>query len=352
MLMLHGIANGQQSAQLPKQEQIHQLVRYYEAESGFNGNILIAEEGKIIYENSNGWADITNERSLSLSTPFYLASLSKQFTALSILILRDEGKLELDDYLFSYFPDLGDFAKKITIRNLLNHTSGLPDYFQAEWDEPGLTNALLYEKIKKNVKQLNFRPGHRFRYNNTGYVMLSLIVEKVSGMAYYKFFDSKISEPLGLENTWVFDLRNNPRTDIRAIGYKSNMKNENDYNLLTTGDGGMYSTIEDLFVWDQALYSNKLIKQESQEEAFTPVSLANGRNQNYGFGWYIGNNMNGRTVYHSGGLVGFRTYIERQIDVKNTIIILNNNGFDDVTEMRNILVKIMDGRPYNFPDSE
>ena len=118
---------------------------------------------------SIGWADIANNRSLSLRTPFYLASVSKQFTAVSILILRDEGKLDLDDYLIKYFPDLGDFARKITIRNLMNHTSGLPDYFRAEWDEPGITNALLYEKIKNNVKQLNFRPGHKFRYFSSIY---------------------------------------------------------------------------------------------------------------------------------------------------------------------------------------
>jgi CubicO group peptidase (beta-lactamase class C family) len=347
-----GNVYSQQAARLPKQEQIHQIVRYYEEENGFNGNIIIAEEGKIIYENSTGWADIANERSLNLRTPFYIASVSKQFTAVSILILRDAGKLELDDYLIKYFPDLGNFAKKIKIRHLLNHTSGLPDYFQNAWDSPGFTNAQLYEKVKFDINQLNFRPGHKYRYNNTGYVLLSLIVEKVSGLPYYKFFESNISEPLGLENTWVFDLRTDPRPNFRALGYERNLKKENDYNLLTTGDGGVYSTIEDLFIWDQSLYSNKLINENSLEEAFTPITLTNGVNQNYGFGWFIGNNLNGKTVYHTGGLAGFRAYIERQIDVNNTIIILNNNEFDEVTEMRNILVKIMDERPYEFPGNE
>ena len=340
----------QQSARLPKPEQIHSLIRFYEEERGFNGNILISEEGDIIYENSTGWADNSRGIPMTLNTPFYLASVSKQFTAAAILLLKERGMLKLDDKLTKYVPEMGSYASKISIRHLLNHTSGLPDYFAMGWDEPGLTNALLFDKLQTNTRQLKLKPGNKYRYNNTGYVLLSIVVEKVSGEPYYMFVEKNICDPLGLENTWVFDLRNSQRNQgQKAIGYELNMRRVNDYNLLTTGDGGMYSTIEDLFIWDRSLYTNELLSQESLEQAFQPLALANGSTENYGFGWNIGENLNGKTVYHSGGLAGFRTYIERQLEVDNTIIILNNNSFDDIAEMRNILVKILDGRPYELP---
>lgn len=340
-----------QNIKLPKQEQVHLVVRYYETVKGFNGNILVAENGKVMYENSMGWADLEAGKPLTLNTPFYLASVSKQFTAASILMLRDKGKLSLDDFILKYLPELGEYAKKITIRHLLNHSSGLPDYFQMEWDITGYTNAQLYNQMVSSVKQLNFRPGHKYRYNNTGYVFLSLIVEKVSELPYYKFVESRITEPLGMGNTWVFDIRND-RVGDWAVGYTDNLRKRDEYYLLTTGDGGIFSTLEDLFIWDQALYTDELLSTASLEEAFSPLTLPNGITGKNGFGWVIGSNLNGKTVSHSGGLAGFRAYIERQVEVNNTIIILNNNSSEDIMDMRNILVKILDGRPYELPGTE
>ncbi|MCH7514067.1 MAG: beta-lactamase family protein [Bacteroidetes bacterium] len=342
----------QQAAKLPKQEQIHSLIRFYAEEKKFNGNVLIAEYGEIIYENAIGWADIKNNEGLTLSTPFYLASISKSFTALCVMMLKEEGKLDYNDKIYMYFPELGAPAKKISIRNLLQHTSGLPDYIKMGWDEPGLTNAQLYGKLINNVNQLKFKPGYKFRYNNTGYVLLALIVEKASGVPFYAFVKNRICKPLGMKNTWVYDLRVPERNKPgRAIGYRSNLKKTDDYYLLTWGDGGIYSSIEDLFILDRALYSEKLVSAKTLEEAYTPVALVNGATKNYGFGWVIGNNLNGKTVSHTGGLAGFRNYFERQIDVENTIIILTNTNNNYITEMRNILVKILDGRSYVFPEN-
>ncbi len=341
----------QQTAKLPKPEQIHSLIRFYTDERNFNGNVLIAEHGEIIYENAIGWADIKNNQGLTLSTPFYLASISKSFTALCVMMLKEEGKLDYDDNIYMYFPELGDRAKRISIRNLLQHTSGLQDYFEMGWDEPGLTNAQLYSKLVNQVNKLKFKPGYKFRYNNTGYVLLAMIVEKASGIPYYTFVKNRICEPLGMKNTWVFDLRaperNNPD---RAIGYRSNLKKTDDYYLLTWGDGGIYSSVEDLFILDRALYSEKLVSLKTLEEAYTPVVLVNGAIKNYGFGWVIGHNLNGKTISHTGGLAGFRNFFERQVDVENTIIILTNTSNNYITEMRNILVKVLDGRPYEFPE--
>lgn len=342
----------QQSIKLPKQEQIHQVIRYFEVNRHFNGNILIAEDGKVIYENAIGWANIEDGEALTLTTPFYLASLAKTFTATGIMKLKEEGKLDYDDKIATWFSEMGSAGNKISIRHLLNHTSGLPDYFSMGWDETGLTNAQLYDKLVHNTPMLNSRPGYKYSYNNTGYVLLALIIEKVSGLPFYKFIESTICEPLGMEDTWVYDIRNPEISEKdRAIGYRKNMKHRDDYLLLTTGDGGMYSTIEDMFTWDRALHDNKILSQATLEEAYLPVTLPNGVTKNYGFGWVIGSNLNGKIVTHSGGLAGFRNYFERQIDVGNTLIILTNNSNNDIVEIRNILVKILDGRPYEMPEN-
>jgi len=342
---------GQQSLQLPKQEQIHQFIRFYEEERQFNGNILIAEKGKVIYENAIGWANIPASDGLTLETPFYLASIAKIFTATAIIQLQEKGALNYDQKIGVYFPELGTFGNRITIRHLLNHTSGIPDYFKMEWDEPGVTNAQIYGKLVNDMR-LNFKPGNKFSYSNTGYILLALIVEKVSGIPFFNYIDKFICNPLEMENTWVHDLRKpGILQKERAIGYNAKMKKDDDYHLLTWGDGGMYSTLQDLFIFDKALYDGSLISSESLEEAYSPVVLSNGTIKNYGFGWVIGSNNNGKVVSHSGGLVGFRNYFERQIEVGNTIIILTNNSNKDIIKIRNTLVKILDGRPYEMPEN-
>ncbi len=340
----------QQSLRLPKQEQIHQLIRFYEEEKQFNGNILVAEGGRVMYENSIGWENKLAGTALTLETPFYLASIAKSFTAVAIIQLHERGKLDYNQNIGSYFPELGSFGSRITIKNLLNHTSGLPDYFALGWDEPGVTNAQIYSKLINNLKSLLFKPGNKYSYNNTGYLLLSLIVEQVGGMPYYKFINDNIVEPLQMENTWVHDLRNpGVLQKNRAIGYDRKMKKENDYNLLTWGDGGMYSNLEDLFIFDKALYTESLVSNASLQEAYEETELNNGSKKDYGYGWVIGSNINGKVVSHSGGLAGFRNYFERQIEVGNTIIILTNNSNEDIFKIRNTLVKILDGRPYEMP---
>ncbi len=344
------LAWAQQSLRLPKQEQIHQLIRFYEEERQFNGNILIAENGKVIYENSIGWENKFSGDALTLETPFYLASIAKSFTSVAIIQLHEQGKLDYNQKIGIYFPELDNFGNRITIKHLLNHTSGLPDYFKLGWAEPGVTNAQIYSKLINNLKSLDFKPGNKYSYNNTGYLLLALIVEKVSGVPYFKFVNDNISEPLEMENTWVHDLRNpGVLQKSRAIGYNKKMKKEDDYHLLTWGDGGMYSTLEDLFLFDKALYTGALVSVESLEEAYTETELNNGAKKDYGYGWVIGNNINGKVVSHTGGLAGFRNYFERQIEVKNTIIILTNNSNEDISKIRNTLVKILDGRPYEMP---
>ena len=342
---------GQQSAPLPKAEQLHLVIRFFEEERGFNGNVLVAQEGRIVYENAVGWENVEKGDALTLESPFYLASVSKTFTAASIMMLSERRMLHYDELISAFFPELGSVGSKITIRHLLNHTSGLPDYFKMGWDSPGLTSAQLYNRLVSQRIVLKSKPGNKYSYNNTGYVLLALIVESITGMPYYQFVQKNITEPLDMTNTWVYDLRNVGKMGRPVvIGYDPPMKKRQDYYLLTYGDGGMYSTLTDLFKWDRAISNYTLVSKENLEAAFEPVTLASGRESNYGFGWVIGSNLNGKTISHSGGLAGFRTYFEKQLEVGTTVIILTNNSNEDLFAVRNLFVKIMDGRPYELPD--
>ena len=198
------------------------------------------------------------------------------------MILEEKGKLSYDDKLSDYFPEFPEYAKNITIHHLLTHTSGIFDYFKKRQYRNNLTNDDVLKFLTKQ-SETDFEPGTEFSYSNSGYVLLSLIIERVTKIPYHKFLKENIFVPLGMENTLVFD-ESKPEVPNRAVGYKSNGK-LNDYKILTTGDGGIYSTIEDLFLWDQALYTNKIVSKETLKSGYKPVKLTNGEKKNYGYGW-------------------------------------------------------------------
>lgn len=328
------------------------MLRFYEDERQFNGNVLVMREGNVIYENAVGWADRENGIGLLLNTPFYLASIAKPITATAVMILVEDGLVNYDDKVVEYLPETGIVGSKITIHHLLSHTSGVPDYFREGWSEPGITNALVYSRWIQSGLKLYNKPGQKYAYSNTGYVLLALIVERASGMPFYQFVDKNIFQPLGMKDSWVHDLRNPGIFQRnRAIGYDLRLKKQEDYDLLTWGDGGMYSTIGDLERFDRGIRSGELLSPASLNAAFTRIPVKGGSKSDYGYGWVIGNNTNGRVISHTGGLAGFRNYFEMQLDVDITIIILTNNSNDDVMQIRNTLVKILDGRPYDFPES-
>jgi CubicO group peptidase (beta-lactamase class C family) len=256
---------------------------------------------------------------------------------MAIMILNERNQLSYIDQLSKYFPEFPSYANLVTIKHLLTHTSGIPDHFRLNSYKPDLTNQDVLN-ILIEQKSLDFKPGDRFDYSNSGYILLAMITEKVSGMPFHEFMKANVFDPLGMNNTLVYD-ESKPLINNRAIGH-SRDGTFNDYNILTTGAGGIFSRVDDLYLWDQALYSGTLVSWGTIYEAFTPFILNNGDISNYGFGWFIYEDEKSKTVSHSGSLSGFRNYICRDIVNKNAYVLLTNNG--DAFEMNKVVGAIRD----------
>lgn len=304
-------------------EQIDQSLREFSDSGHFNGSILVAKGGKVVYDKAIGFADFSEGKPLGTGSVFYLASLSKQFTAMGIMMLEEQKKISYDQTLESYFPDLPPDAQKVTVRNLLNHTSGLADYFDSDgFVRPGLTNQDVYSWLTR--QHLNFEPGSEYRYSNSGYVLLSLLIEKVSKQPFSVYMRENIFAPAGMVNTLVLD---NPSTEIGGLakGYDEN-KDPDGYDILTSGDGGIFSTIHDLFAWDRALYGNSLVSETTLDEAFSAAKLDDGTYSDYGFGWNVVEGGDGQIAYHTGELDGYQTFTWIDRKSRSAIVFLTNQG--------------------------
>jgi CubicO group peptidase (beta-lactamase class C family) len=209
----------------------------------FNGTVLVSLEGTVAYRQAFGFAE--GDRLLKEETQFYLGSLAKAFTGMAIMMLSEEDKLAFDDPAIKYFPELPGFTKDISIRHLLNHTSGLPDYYNLGKYVDGMTNEKVFRVIME-LDSLEFPPGQQYSYSNTGYVLLSLLIEKVSGQSFREFVQKHIFEPIGMHHSEVFD-GNQPAMSARAYGHTQDGESD-DYKALTTGAGGIYSQVDDLFL--------------------------------------------------------------------------------------------------------
>ena len=306
----------------------------------FSGVILIASEGKIIFNGVNGKRDFENNISLSSSDIFELASISKQFTAMMIMMCKEKGLLSYDDLVEKYL-DLP--YHEITIRNLLTHTSGLPDYqkiMDENWDKSkvaGNTEILEYLNIYK--PEMIFTPGEKYEYSNTGYVLLGSIVEKVTGEDFVELSRKWIFEPLKMINTSIRTNQEKKELNNHAYGHKKDSLERfvNATNFLSSnytiwlgnrkGPGRVSSNVFDLLLWDKALYGETLVSKKTLNEAFTPYKLNNGKLSFYGFGWRLNKDSNNKIASHSGSNPGYKTRIIRLLDQKKTILILSNNNF-------------------------
>lgn len=311
----------------------------------FNGTLLVSQENKVIYKKAFGYADFDKKEPLIPESSFYLASVSKQFTSMAVMILAERGELSYENKLSDYFPDFPEYADDVTIRHMMTHTSGIPDHYRLNAYKVGLNNDDVYELLIKQ-DALDFEPGSRFSYSNGGYVMLAMIVEKVSGKPLHEFMKSNVFKPLGMKNTLVYD-QSEPSIAHRAIGYNKS-GGLDDYEIFTTGAGGIYSNVGDLFKWEQALHKNKLVPKERLVEAYQPYVLSSGDTSFYGFGWTI--NPKENWVGHSGGLAGFRTYLRRYPKKGDAFMMLTNNG--DALAMGAInrgLVNILSNNDFELP---
>jgi len=322
-----------------------------------NGNVLVAEKGKIIYLKSFGIANEATGEKINENSVFELASCSKQFTAMGIIILKKQGKLRLDDLLCKYIPALACY-NTVTLRNLLNHTAGMPDYLSimdTVFDKSKIaTNKDIISIFARLKTPLEFEPDTQFKYSNTGYALLASVIEQASGITYAAFLKKYIFAPLHMKSTLVYNRRLHPqKVNHYAYGYLYS-KNLQKYILPDSvekakmvywldgvvGDGTVNSTVKDLLKWDRALYTNKLISTEDLKMVFSPAILKDKTPTKYGFGWKLEQHTDyGKVTRHSGGWPGYKTDIERHIKHDYTIIVLQNHydAAEPTKAIRNIL---------------
>jgi CubicO group peptidase (beta-lactamase class C family) len=300
-------------------------------------SVMVIRDGAVLYKKAFGLANLEERTPATTATNYRLASVTKQFTAMAIMILSDRKLLSYDDSLAKFFPDFPPYGKQITIRRLLTHTSGMLAY------EDLIPQGTILPLKDRDVLNLlagqghtYFAPGAEYRYSNSGYAHLALIVEAVSGMPFAQFLRKNIFEPLNMNASVAYE-QGISTVARRAFGYTATGKSfeATDQSITSSvlGDGGIYSSVEDLYKWDQALYGEKLVCAGSLEQAFTPERLNDGRATGYGFGWEIGKYRELRTVRHSGHTVGFSTAIARFPEQRFTVIVLVNRSEIDTLQL-------------------
>lgn len=338
-----------------KAADIDKFMQLYHDYGKFDGTVLVAESGKVIFKKGYGLANMEWNIPNEPDTKFRIASITKQFTSMLIMQLVEEGKVKLDGKITDYIPEYRkDIGEQVTIYHLLTHVSGipsytsLPDFFRDVCRDPYTVD----EFVKKYCSgDLEFEPGSKFSYNNSGYFLLGAIIEKVTGKTYEVFLKERILDPLGMKNTG-YDHHESILTK-RASGYvKASYGYDNaaytDMSLPYAA-GAMYSTVEDLYLWDQALYTTKLLSKKYKDIMFKPNL------NNYAYGWYIrkmalaDSKDSLVTVSHGGGIFGFSTFINRLIDDKHLIVLLSNTGSIDRRGMSVGIVNILYGKPYDMP---
>jgi CubicO group peptidase (beta-lactamase class C family) len=321
----------------------------------FNGTALVAENGKVIYKGGFGLANMEWNIPNTPDTKFRLGSITKQFTAMLTLQLVDQGKLKLDGKISDYLPDYRkDIGEKVTVHHLLTHTSGIPSYTS----QPGFFQNVSRNpyKVADFVKQyasgnLEFEPGTKYSYNNSGYFLLGAIVERVTGKTYEQALKEMIFEKVGMKNTG-YDLHG-PLLSKRASGYAKAAGGYVNAAYLDMSipyaAGSMYSTVEDLYLWDQALYTDKLLTPASKELMYKPFL------EEYAYGWVVTKtsfkvkDQPVSVITHGGGINGFATTIVRFPNEKNLIVILDNTGSQNLEQLSEKIAKILYGQPYDLP---
>jgi CubicO group peptidase (beta-lactamase class C family) len=338
-----------------KISQIEILVQAYNDLGQFNGSVLVAESGKVIYKKGFGLANrewnIPNEP----DTKFRLGSITKQFTSMLILQLVEQGKIDLQGKLSDYLPYYRkDTGSQVTIHHLLTHSSGIPSYTSI----PNFIQDIsrdpypVEEFVKKYCSgDLQFEPGSRYVYNNSGYFLLGAIIEEITEKTYEDVLNEKIFLPLGMEDSG-YD-RHSRIIPKRASGYASNFEGYTNTPYLDMSQpyaaGSLYSTVEDLYLWDQTLYTEKLLGAEMKKVMFTPHISG------YGYGWGIrqkslpDSKEKLTSIAHGGGINGFNSLIERLVDEKHLIVLLNNTPGANLGQMSDAIIRILYGKPYDLP---
>lgn len=344
-----------------KAAKIDALLQQYVANRQFNGTVLVAEHGKVIFKKGYGMANMEWNIPNAPDTKFRLGSITKQFTAMLILQLVEKGKLKLNGKITDYLPDYpkanGD---KITIHHLLTHTSGIPNYTNVPRFFETLARTpytpQVFTKEFSNLP-LDFEPGSKFNYSNSGYFLLGVIIEKVTGKSYADLLKETILTPAQLQDTG-YDLFS-PILHKRAAGYEKQRGTYVNAPYLDMSipyaAGSMYSTVEDLYRWDQILYTDKLLSASLKTAMFTPFLGSYEEGFGYAYGWIVGKTKVGTqkdsllVIEHGGGINGFNTLISRLPQDKQLVVLLNNTGGAPLSGIRKNILNILYNQPVDSP---
>ncbi len=309
--------------------------------------VLVIHNGEPVFRRGYGVTDLRTLHLIDAKTNFRLASFTKQFTAAAIMLLAHDGKLHYDDHLTDFFPEFPAYGKSITVRNLLNHASGLPDYEDILMKQyPNTPEERIPQILDAGVLKLleqqtsgKFAPGSKWEYSNSGYAVLAMIVEKVSSKTFGQFLQERFFTPLKMKNTLAYERGKN-EVPHRAYGHSKDKDGWHETDQSPTsavlGDGGIYSSLDDLAKWDRALRDHTLLSEAEMRPALTavqptdgPAKFPDGKPMSYGFGWFLDPYQGHKRMSHDGETIGFRTTIQRFPDDKLTIVILANRADAD-----------------------
>ena len=337
---------------LIRSERTNELNQYLRAATDiwdFQGSVLVAKEGKVLLAKGYGWADRDFEEPNTEHTRFFIGSITKQFTAAAILQLQELGKLSLEDPITKYLPDYPhETGDRITIHQLLSHTAGVPNYTEAPEVVINRTREFSPQTLLDVFKDrpLDFEPGTDFHYSNSGYIILGAIIERVSGQSYEAYLHRNILKPLGMTNSGY--ARREAAIPERATGYTLDSDGNVveavtvAFSVLHTA-GALYSTVDDLYKWDQALYREDVLGRKSLEVMLTPYQAG------YSYGWFADSLYGRLHTFHGGFLDGYTTTIDRWVDDGLCVIVLSNQDEAPVKKMARALAAIVLGKQYDFP---
>lgn len=323
-------------------------VNLYVQQKKFNGSVLVAQKGKIVLEKGYGFKNVSAGTKADAASLYQYGSVTKQFTAALVMYLQEKGKLNIQDKLSKYFPEL-PFADSVTVYNLLTHTSGIYNYTEnGDFMASDAVNPATPEKMMALFRNhpLEFAPGSKFSYSNSGYSLLGYIIEKASGMPYEKLMRQVILQPLGM-TTAGFDFAHNTSPD-RTTGY--NFIDGERFGQAGIVDssvafsaGSLYGSVRDLYAWDQALEKGKLLSAASWKQVYTPYL------SHYAFGWSVDSLFGKPVVAHNGGIFGYTSTIKRFPQDDAVVIVLSNNSSHQVEEIANNLAGLLFGQTIEWP---
>jgi CubicO group peptidase (beta-lactamase class C family) len=322
------LSHGTPAAAQSRARAADSLLASYAAPNGPGASLLVMQDGRVVYTHGYGLANVETRQPVTPATNFRLASLTKPFTATAVMLLAADGRLAYDDDITSILPELPAFAHGVTIRHLLTHTGGLPDY---EEFVPDTQTAQVHDRdipgLIARASAAKFAAGARYDYSNTGYGLLALIVERRSGKHFASFLHDRIFAPLGMAGTVAYE---DGRSTVphRAYGYTVTpagvQRTDQSGTSAVLGDGGVYSSVSDLARWDAAIAHHTLVSAAAQILAWSPPLLANGTRSEYGFGWFIDRDVGQLRLRHHGESRGFTNGIIRYPDQRLTVVVLTN----------------------------